>query len=546
MSDSLKFAEPDHARVIERHMGEFRKALIRRWQIDTAMRYDNNQAITTYIANLAKPDCSLNIWRQKPTPTQERQTLAHKSECDYVKWAKNGKQAMATAPPGCCGNKVAEAQRNTTREFRGESITIGESVPCPLNSVFNQEIPQWATAECNELLKHVAVFDPQDLNELKVAHQALSDIRNGLAVVGANEGQIDLTDAEDLPTVVSALPTGSTHMDTWWPEWTGLAADSAAEGFLSTPQPTLKNHQNIAGYLANMVNMRTCNIDSARGNTIKAISDATGALSPGTETKTEQVGHWKVVQGIGAFIGTVGGGPGAVAGGLIGLAGFVGENLFAAEKTAFRFGSDFREVVHQLSTRLDQATSEAATAENAYKGGVEDLRSRLNGVSSRMLELYDMSGNNKGGNGSKRYHAGDSGKGVTVVVEHVMKIAKYCGQAGKGYEELLTHFGNGVFKAEGNLAGKDGAAIPADKDLMAICREFQEYLATTASRYFVARDQIAAAAADYDDADGLTKGDFERVMKDLETKAAVSYTPNPSLAYRTEADDTVRPKGAKA
>ncbi|GAA2137202.1 hypothetical protein [Glycomyces algeriensis] len=543
MSDSLKFPESGHAAVIEQHMGEFRKMLIRRWQIDTAVRYYNNQAVSTFILNSAKPDCSLNIWRQKPTPTQERQTLAHKSECDYVQWARKGKRAMATAPPGCCGNKVAEAQRNTTREFRGEWITIGESVPCPLNSVFNQEIPQWATAECNELVKHMAVFDPQDLNELEVAHKALSDIRNGLAIVGANEGRIDLTDAEDLPTVVSALPTGSTHMDTWWPEWTGLAADSAAEGFLSTPQPTLKNHQNIAGYLANMVNMRTCNIGSARSNTIKAISDATGVLGLGAESKKEQVGHWKVVQGIGAFIGAVGGGPGAVAGGLIALAGFVGENLFAAEQTAFSFGSEFKEVVHRLATRLDQATREAATAEAAYKGGVEDLRSRLNGVSSRMLELYDMSGNDKGGSGSKRYHSGDSGTGVTVVVEHVMKIAKYCGQAGKGYEELLAHFGSGVFKAEGNLAGKDGNAIPADKDLMALCREFQEYMATTASRYFVARDQIAAAAKDYDDADGLTKDDFERVMANMETKTAVDYKP--TLAYTAEADDTVRPKGAK-
>jgi hypothetical protein len=91
--------------------------------------------------------------------------------------------------------------------------------------------------------------------------------------------------------------------------------------------------------------------------------------------------------------------------------------------------------------------------------------------------------------------------------------------------------------AHRHLKGSDGEATDADRDLVALLKEFEEYLNTTTARYYSAAERLVTAAKRYDETEEINQGQLDRITRLHEEHDDYK---GPGNAAR-EAHDTDRP-----
>jgi hypothetical protein len=419
-------------------------------------------------------------------------------------------------------------------------------IECPVPHILRQ-VPSWATAECAVLWRLVPYFDAQDQAVLGAAYAALSQIQKDLNPAG---GSADGDSGPGRLASTVADLSGSGKTDSWWVDWTGLAADALRNGFLSSPKPTMDNHYFIATNLARLIDNRARIIEYGRNNTIDLIDQATKELSSVT-TKTEQSEtHWKLLTAGAMVLGVASAGASAVvsgvAAGTFELAVFLAEAVVGeAEIKVTAFAKDFRPVLGSLATGLrDLASTKLVEKEQEYADYVADVRKTVNGVGSFDLELYDFDENTS--HEPTREAIANAKKpddGYNVNTGTVMNLARGCAWAGQDYERLLGMFGP-IPSARGHLSDKNGKERESDKDVLALVEEFRGYLETTSARYFAARDRIADAAKAYEYADGDVSDSMKLLFDNWETRDPESKYQPKAFEVDDAIDPTSRPDEA--
>ncbi|MCD0446704.1 hypothetical protein LO763_24095 [Glycomyces sp. A-F 0318] len=523
-----QFPGPKHAEMVKDYLAVFEDILTVRWKRQAALDFRGNRHIVNRLSATDVKSCVL-VWPRLSDPD----VFYHRGFCDYGFWAEGDADK---APPSTCSGRLPPnmAGVEVTDKRTGRTAPLPAQVQCPMPQVMEQ-VPQWAKAECSALYRRIPLFDHQKQEELGAGYAALQAISTALYAGDSDDGGKGSKGAGDLSALIEDLPSDASVFDEWWEAWTGLAADALRHGFMVSPKPTRRSHYDLATSLAMRVHLRAGIIEFGRNNVIGAIEGATRALYATSTTTSEGTAGWKTMQGVGDFLALVGGPKGAAAGGAISLIGFLGEQMFPVPVKQVDFSGDFKKIVVDLGAKIDEVRTEVESKEGEYAAAVSELRDRINGKSGFELELYDLTENHASGDDARKSEK------FSVSVDMVMSLAEQCGKIAIGYEGLLAHF-KGAYKAEGQLADKDGIARPADVDVMALNREFEQYMRTATARYYLARDQIREAAEDYDEADGNAAQDFERIMGDPDMRKTMDKTSE--LDLEAEAADTQRPAGA--
>jgi hypothetical protein len=523
-------------------MNTFHKALTKRWRIEAIREVCDQAPVTTFLARSTGPFGAPDL-----NHLREIQNVYHMGHCAFRNWADKG---TGDLPSECEGKTGFEGTEMPVEDPQnpGSLVQVPPTITCPIKDLMPL-VEDWAWAERDSIWAYLPKFDAHEQVKLKGAYDALEKLSqtfllNGWQDVDMSQGDHHgLSGAEDLPGIVTKLWNKDADSRDWWVGWSGLAADRVRGNFLTSTGPTLINHYLIATALANLVSNRAAIVEHGRNNALYWIEQATAALDEVGERvvtdSTNLVPGWKVISGLGMTISLfgVGSGPAAPAiaatGGVFQLVGFLGENLIPEIKT-WDFAQEVKAIVTDLSDRITSLNENLTTEEADYASSVTNTRSGLNEAGSFDLELYDLTENSATGTGG-------SGEGYEVVVSDVLTLAQYCESAAVAYEGTLAQFSD-VLTADGHLADKDGSPTAADSDVVAMFNEFYEYVKTTSARYYLAHEQIKAAAESYAETDDGAKAVLERTMGDWEING--TGTAQPGFDTTAEAGDTDRPDGA--
>jgi hypothetical protein len=528
---------PGHGHAVQVHMDAFETALTKRWRIEVVRELVGNKPVTTFLARSTGPFGAPDL-----SALQDVRYQRHKGLCHYSDWAFNKPDGdLPASCPGETGYQGSEPpEENPTTP--GTLVQIPRKITCPIPKVMEM-VATWAEAERQSLEPRVPVFDAHQQSRLSEAYTALARFAAETDVDVPKQSGQRMSSGGALPDTVTSLWVQNSEDRDWWVGWTGLAANAAKGNFFTSTLPTLRNHSIIAVALADLVSNRSAIVEYARNNGKHLITGATVALDAKTTASTDLVPTWKGLQAIGMSVALYGAfsGPGAVAtavtGGALGLVGFLGENLLP-KTSAVAFSGDLKAIVTTFSDKLDELGEGLTRREGEYGEAADTLRTAVNGASSFELELYDLSENQASGTGDRREEPG-----FQAPVDNILTLGATCEKAAGDYEGLLWHF-NALAGLETDMADKDGTATRADEGVLALCDELHEYVKTTAARYYLARDQIMAAAADYAETDEGRKAAFDRVMSDWSDTGTGQAEPNPRFDVESEAKDSVRPGGA--
>lgn len=528
---NTKFPGPGHAKTAWAELQLFGTALTKRWQKETALAYCDLKPIATAVTKHAGASGALDWEYLRKLPVKY-----HAADCEFRDWASS---TDLDAPQPTCKGMIAPGVAGVYTDTDGTAKSMSSRIDCPVPHLMKM-VPNWAAAECAAVWKVIPYFDAQNQSTIGAAHASLEEIQNAMNLHGATgKGQ---GGAGQLPDTVRALGAGSGDDKDWWVEWTGLAADTLREGFLSSPEPTLHNHYLIATDLARLVNNRAAIIELGRNNSVCLIRKATEALGEVTTTVNETDAHWKVLTGVAMALGLVSGGFTAAAAGTLEVGVFLAEAIIGKAKIPMKaFGTDFKKVVTDLGGRFKALNQELETQEGGYAKNIGDLRSTVDGIGSFDLELYDFGENSSTTPTAEARQKAKRG-GFTANPTTILNLAKRCAWAAQDYDRLVAKLG-AVVTAEIHLTDKDGKATDADKAVVKLSHEFREYMATTGARYLNARDQIAAAAHDYQEADDEASTSFDQTWDNWKKRDTES-TFQPTSFKAEEADDTVRPDTA--
>lgn len=529
---------PGHAQTLESRMKDFHTALTKRWRIEAIDEVCRQVPVTTFLARSTGPFGAPDLKH-----FLDIRVLYHLGFCHYRNWASEG--GNGDLPSSCPGETGFQGHEMPVedRNNPGKLVQIPPTITCPMPDLMSQ-VEDWAYAERDSIFARLPLFDAHEQSKLKTAYDALEKLKNALYLegwqdVGSGE-QYSLAGGGDLPGTVTKLWVKDADSLDWWVEWTGLAASTVKGGFLRSTGPTLINHSIIAIALGNLISNRAAIIEHGRNNALYWIEQSTNVLDDKSMSTTDLVPGWKTVTAIGMTVAIYGAatGPGAVpaavAGGTLQLIGFLGENLFPKIER-WDFAQEMKAIVTNFSDRIDSLNENLTTEEGEYAAEVSEMRAAVNGASSFDLELYDLTENSPDGTAAK-----EEG-GFNANVDDILRLGEFCEDAASAYEDLLVQFRD-IVAVEGHLADKDGSPIAADTDVVALCNEFLEYVKTTSARYYLARDQIVAAAEAYAESDASQAAAFERTMEDWESQGV--GTEQPGFDAKKEAGDTDRPEGA--
>jgi hypothetical protein len=98
--------------------------------------------------------------------------------------------------------------------------------------------------------------------------------------------------------------------------------------------------------------------------------------------------------------------------------------------------------------------------------------------------------------------------GYTVDIDAIMGMANTCYDIAEMYSDLTGRVGR-VDSVGAHLTDETGDPTEADQEIMALLNEFEGYLKTTTSRYYLAGEQLEASARTYVDQENTQRENFE-------------------------------------
>ncbi len=389
--------ETDHAEATSLYLNRFQAAVAERWQdtMVTAVRSDSTipRPYSAYGDRYTPPDLHRNA-----------AMAAHVAvgQCDQMAWYDGGRDG--SIPSSCHGRTAPEGVSEfRTFEYQGVTQEIPLTVDCCIGELLALA-EDWAWETREVIRQRIPAFASQSASNLQSARNAYAKISAAMGV--APGGQELVTENETLPHYIEELSRGGGGADqNWMADWTGLAADSASEGYLSTVGPTLNNHIVIATCLANLVTMRYEIIYNCRASTIAILNAATVQLgATETVTETTSLGNiWMAVTGTGTALGIVGDAIALTpAGGTLDkIIKLAGSGMRMLGWTGTNFANQFEitieqyvyspeEVVVSLLSQIQDLKSKLSEAEEAYSVAAREFRESLNSAPSEMLELYNF------------------------------------------------------------------------------------------------------------------------------------------------------------
>ncbi|MCH7231108.1 hypothetical protein L0U85_09615 [Glycomyces sp. L485] len=547
MSRSLDdyITETDHSATLQSKLNQFERALTRRWRREAVEQIDRREPVKTFLARSSGPYGAPDV-----SPYMTLEVQHHKAHCAFIDWVMNGQDGDlgSVSCDGATGLMPGDNQLMYDYAYDPPRVVeMPFNIDCPIGQLMS-DIEDWAWGERLTIKNKLPKFDGHDVSKLEAAYEAAEALR---AATLSDYGGVDITQGEhndlagssDLSGTVAKIWSKDSDSRDWWVEWSGLAAEHVKGNFCTSTGPTLINHSLIATALANLISQRAAIIEKGRNNGIYWIEQTTVKLDDHSmsEDSTDLVPGWKAVQGIGASIALYGAGtgpgaaPAAATGGAVSLLGFLGENLFGEWKTS-SFPEQMEELVVNLSDRIDSLNENLETHEQEYSAGVSSARGAVNDASSFDLELYDLTENSSGGVADK-----GAADGYDVNISNVLTLAEHCEAAAVAYEDLLSNFSD-LLDAAPHLADKNGDPTTGDEDLAAMCEELHGFFKTTAARYYLAFEEIKAAAEAYADADDTSAGSFDRTMESWGRDGV--GTAEPGIDVEAAAEDTERAEGA--
>ncbi|HEY8471476.1 MAG TPA: hypothetical protein VIL37_02435 [Natronosporangium sp.] len=490
----------DFAATLDAALDTFTQALIRRWRVDVAIAIIGGdwEAIPEHARG--------SVW-----PFTSRAAREHVVDfdgsprlCAYLRWVQEGQ--VEPLDSVICGG---EAHRVT------DDGQVHEYwIECGVGSILEQ-VADWAYQERQAVAQELPLFDHHDLIALRSAHGTLLDIGSRLGLTadtGSDPGLLaDDPATRPIPEVVIRLADEDNQHTDWWAGWTGLAADRARDGFFASVRPTMSNQAGLAGWLANLYNSRAAIIVKGRNDALYWLQWATKSLADKETVTYDQAAGWKTITGIGMFVAAAGGWhpAGAIAGAVVQLVGFLGEQLWS-KVTAKAYANDRLEVLSQLRDEIRKLNDDLATHESDYATLQTQIQAALDGADSYNVELYDLTRNDPDGTrqpGQTGFH---------VDVEFVLGIAQNCYELAERYADLLPLI-RGTEAADAELADKDGKQTPADLGVLELRDLLGEFLKTTAARYQLAGQQTQAAAEAYVAEDESQRDTLNRILADWRT-----------------------------
>jgi hypothetical protein len=312
-------------------------------------------------------------------------------KCEGLKWYQ-GTRAGSPRPARCPGRikgSMADIDRG--------GDTGDRSVDCRIGDMF-AAVEDWAWRDRRHIEGKLPRWDSQDVDVLRSAWETLIEIAGDLGARTQTASPLEsggvFNTRPELNDALEYMPSGENDQLLWMQEWSGLAADTAHDGFFASAKPTQVNHQVLAANLAGLINLRTKMIDQYRKNDCNLIKSATEALDSKSTDKRSLEGIWKAVQGAGLLLGPIK--AAATTSASLVLVGFLGKELAPKSMdVAFRKGPG--EVAIDLYEEVQQMLSSLEDAERDYKLKVDGFRSELNQVNSTYLELYDFTENSPSG-----------------------------------------------------------------------------------------------------------------------------------------------------
>ncbi|RSD09207.1 hypothetical protein [Amycolatopsis eburnea] len=391
-------SQEDYASALSLVLDDFEAALVDRWQ----------QTIHDCVVSGDAIPPALHIYKQSHyTPVYEHrqpEVYAHATSgnCAVLSWYEGGREGgVPTSCAGLIWSGEGGAQSVVwPPSADGTSVPVPETIDCGLPLLMAQA-EEWSYQDRAYVYERLPKFADQQIPVLRNARDALMGMAADFGATASEGGeqsdpalQTSLTLAEEVDWLFGRQGEGA-H---WQKDWTGTAADLAAEGFFASTGPTLNNHALMANGLGLLINERATIIDTYRKNNVNLISAAVTALGATTSTTSEHdlAGLWTQVSRIGTIVGWF---PlRDSVNRAITIVSWLGDLLLGdVTTTEITYDNDPGKVAIDLHESVLAMAGTLNTAEDGYADDVAAFRAAVNDVPGTFLELYDLTENSPTG-----------------------------------------------------------------------------------------------------------------------------------------------------
>lgn len=401
--------------------------------------------------------------------------------CTYVQWVKNGQEGPLSEvpdhePPG--GGFGDIRATDDPSDFEYDS--------CPLGNQVFREIEELARRERGNILPKFPLFDAHDLGKIEQSHDSLVKLCGMLGL--AIDNSVGLAGYSNLTGITSndlQKWNGAGTNIGWWANWTGLvpgvlAGGSDSDAFFQSTTPTLHYHGQIAGSLANLLNVRATIVLNTRQNVVNAVTAAAGRLDQFEfqDTTSESSSIFAVVAAGSLLLALYP--PAGIAAASLSVAAFLGDGMMDKTSSDLVYQESREGIIADLHAEVDQINEILYDDESKYTNSVASLESDVLGLKTSHRALYDLTKNHPRGT--------KGGKGFELDPEHTLEIARHCFRAAEEYESTINAL-EGSDPADAHLRNADGVQIWADTQVAEIRETLLGYLKTTIARYYEAGQQ---------------------------------------------------------
>ncbi|WP_025273266.1 hypothetical protein [Haloglycomyces albus] len=545
----------EHVTHVESLLEKFEKALAWRHTVDiaetmssyaleNAARFPTNEVGPGHMAlegggsgmqgmvdSIAAGPEALKVLAEKWNFLNNETIQRHLGYCDTLKFIDTG--SMPSGDPREYNHRECNFHVPNGNTGDGEEYSVDQEVlaeGCQAIQVL-RTANEWAAEDRDVLEREILWFADHDVEELKdrwdLLVRAIGTLDHPMDNAASPSSDVemmrDLSQDVSLYEAVQTIDT-SRGGSAWMVDWTGLAADTAAEGFFSNLITTLGNQSGIMVGCAQAINARANSIVQTREQTIEILESAITAASNIQTTEThlkDQGDAFNVSKAIVDLVPVIGDSISSI----VGIAQWQ-QAKFGDPKTIFI--NNTIEVVVKHYGLLRAIKHEVEEFETLYETSVSKLYSSLGSVPSRNLELYDISRNNPEGSGNTQ-------DGYHVDISVLFGMAKQLSGLGEGYDRLV-HEVRGLDSSLPSLATHDGSATPPDNMVTDLNEFIIDIIRTTSARYYAACEQLRDAALAYSEADNDSVEDAQRYIDDLEDAGKLENDFNPGDISATETD----------
>ena len=527
--------DTNFAATLSAAMNEFHRALTYRWRLDLCEAIEGDHFFLPMreapgrwerVVGAAAPhlgsDALQLAWSYS---TLEARAHIDSGACQYLAWVHTGQPGDLSAVH-CDGHITERIVIDATEA----PVVMPHRIDCGVGRLL-QQVEDWAWLERVRIFSRLPLFDHHDVAAIHRAYDNLMGIAFELGLhADTSHGDLPAPrlsrGPEDLTYIVPTIADRDGEGQTWWVNWTGLAADAARSGFFASVLPTLNNQRDIAAAMAILYAVRAAIIEKGRSDALSWIEWATRTLYQTRTATTDLTRGWRGTQAIGQLLSLIGTGRiVSPVGAATELIGFLAEDLLPEVRHEV-FARTADEVLAILDEKVEQLHSELDALEEDFDEAVKRLQREILATHSFNLELYDLTRNNP--EGRRR----DTG-GYSVAIDHILRLAELCYGAAEGYRRLLPNVA-ATYEADPHLAGRDGRPTRADTELLEVRDQFEQFLRTTCARYLLAADQVRRAAQAYAEAESELKRDIQDILDSWEARgigrAEVGFDPTSAAA----------------